>query len=162
LFIPSSVSWARIAAKPPAWIKRKRARGKRGAGRAYEAKVHEWLLGQYDTYMPGLWFCYGTAQGDNTRWCQPDGILLDLHKPALYIIEVKLSHTERSFWQLRELYLPVVTRAWGADWPVRLVEVVRWYNPDAEYPGKIKLISEIEQASPESIGVFIWSPSRNR
>ena len=93
--------------------------------------------------------------------CQPDALHFDLKRGRLTIFEVKHAHTVDAWWQLKELYRPVVRAMFPQRlWKIRLVEIVRYYDADAYFPQPYSLIPDLFHPLPEEeIGVFIWRPS---
>jgi hypothetical protein len=118
--------------------------------------VHEHLLSSSEAYFPGQWFRF--CADERVRWCQPDGLHLDPRRGILTILEVKYQHTPDAWFQLRELYAPVVSRAFGPEWDVALVEVVKWYDPATQFPEKVIMCPDPLSAPTGRIGVHIWSP----
>lgn len=71
---------------------------------------------------------------DSRGWrrAEPDA-LLRLDGPVPAIIEVKTIHCARAWFQLVELYAPLIERLYGV-WPI-LVEVCASYDPATRFPG---------------------------
>lgn len=102
---------------------------------------------------------YRDANQNDERWCQPDGLYIDLRAGIVTIVEIKLKHTDAAWFQLHELYAPVVGRCFGtALWNLRFCEIVRWYDPSIPFPGRHYLRPRIEETRPGETGVVIWSP----
>ena len=151
---PARPAWAELAL-PPRLRRGRSSRAKR-LGIAYERAVGRALS---DEWALGVWFRFGDSDG--VHWCQPDGLHLDFRRGVVTILEIKLRHTPRAWWQLRELYLPVVSRALGRAWSYRLVELCKWYDPDTHFPGEQKLIPALlSPIPPNAVGVHIWHDSR--
>lgn len=133
-------------------------RGKQKAGLAYEKKFHSMMkLKHGKNYHSNVWFHY---QSHGTwHWCQPDGILVQPELERITIFECKLKHTDRSYYQLMDLYLPVVSAAFGSGFNYFLVEVCCTYDPAIPYPVKADLLRELlSQTIPRQIGVYQWKP----
>lgn len=110
-------------------------------------------------FVPGPWAVFKNEAG--IRWCQPDGLWIDPVRGRVSIIEVKYSHCEDAYHQLRSLYEPVVRVLFqGAPWEFRTIEIVRWYDSDAYFPGEHKLRPRLELAREGEIAVHIWNPKR--
>ena len=126
---------ARLRALPPVFAGRKqKLEGARAFGVRYEKKVHEEMLRLFpEWYLPSPWFEFYDRHG--RRWCQPDGLLIDLTQREIVIIEVKSSHTGEAWWKLWRMYLPVVQKVFGPDFRYRCLEIVRYYDPDILFPG---------------------------
>jgi hypothetical protein len=91
------------------------------------------------------------------RWCQPDALILQPRDGLLTIVEVKYQHTPDAWWQLRELYLPVVSLAFGPDWRIAMLEVVKWYDPHVSFPETPLLTPDPLRPPHGRIGVHIWA-----
>lgn len=105
-------------------------------------------------FLPGPWFEFHT--GGKLRWCQPDGILFDWRLGTLTLVEIKLSHTPDAYYQLKELYSPVVSRVFSPKlWSFRYCEIVKWYDPSRQFPAPCRLREEIEDCTPDVIGIHI-------
>ena len=138
-FIPAGNVVAAKASDTPAFIKtamkRRRVKtGARRAGRVYERKVQKFLCEEYETYIPSTWLSFQDDTG-RTRWCQPDGILLDYERGRLTIVEIKVTHTQLAWWQVRRLYEPVLRAIFKQeDWPhLQALEICRNFQP-IEFP----------------------------
>jgi hypothetical protein len=147
----------------PGFLRRKRARGAKAAGRAYEKKAQLALVEQAQTphtvYLPSPWFRYVEArQLGRLRYCQPDGLFFDFsgRKRKIIIVEIKLRHTSEAFEQLYNRYLPIVATYFGCDlWHFALCEVVRWFDPATAFPVFPKLRKDIRMAEQGEVAVNI-------
>ena len=92
------------------------------------------------------------------RWCQPDGLLLDIQRGRCTIVECKLQHTIDAWWQLTDLYLPVVRAALGPTYIYSICEVCRWYDSRVSFPEEIRLSPDVFDVPPHRFGVHIWRP----
>lgn len=123
-------------------------------GIRYEKKVHQVLNERFELrYFPQIWFCY--KAGEKLRYCQTDGLLVDIDKKKITIIEVKYSHTSDAFWQMENVYYPVVKRLFGDSWQVCTVEVVKWYDPAVSCPRKAVLRERLEDVKFGEFAVHI-------
>lgn len=154
------MEWVRYSPTPPPFINTKKRTGRRAQGIAYERKWHKYALELYaGCYVPSPWFYFKEVGVDKPRWCQPDGLLFDIRNGRLTIVECKLQHTSDAWWQLRWLYLPVVSKAFEADiWEYGVVEVTKWYDPATCFPEKVKMRPAVEEVQPNEFGVHIWKP----
>jgi len=130
----ASVHWLE---KKPAYIARKRSKrttGKKLAGLAYEKKVNKELGDRYgDTYVPGPWLSFTTESSNLLRYAQPDGLIVDLDTGRITICEIKLRHCVRAWWQLRQLYQPLVQHTFPS-YQVGVVEIFRWFDATERFP----------------------------
>lgn len=141
----------------PPYLRKKRYTGRRLAGIQYEKKVHEHLEVLYgDKYIRSPWIKF-FAEG-KWRWCQPDALVLDILRGRIVIVEVKYQHTSDAWWQVRQLYEPVL-RAIFPDllWTFDACEVVKWYDPATAFPEKVVLAQEPAMKHP-AFKVHIYRP----
>ena len=118
------------------------------AGLRFEGKVQDVLSRLLPGYLPGPWFKYRRAEGAGPQWCQPDGIFRG--SAATLIVEIKTSHTERAWWQLRHLYQPVVEKAFGL--PAVVVEVVRRGDFLMAFPEAVRMVEAKDLAAETNAG----------
>src|SRR6266567_7435628 len=80
-------------------------------GLKYESRTQDELLERFGpAYIPGPWLSYeNETQPGRLRLCQPDGLILDLVRGLVVIVEIKIKHTALAYFQLTNLYLPVVS-----------------------------------------------------
>ena len=136
----------------PSWVKTTKAKGRRRKGLLYEQKVKEHLAAEYgNSFCPGPWLKFGPPE----RWCQPDGLII-LPNEKLAIVEIKLQHTAQAWWQLFQLYEPVVERAYP-EFRVRCVEVVKWFDPATHCPEDPRLLEDLGRPRP-GFNVHILKP----
>jgi hypothetical protein len=127
-------------------------------GLKYEAKVHDYFLGQYGLrYFPGQWWMYGTGTYQTApRYCQTDGLWIDEARRRLVLLEVKYSHTASAYWQMENLYVPVLQRYFGKDrFALCTVEVVKWYDCAIACPRRPVLRESLEDVRPGEFAVHI-------
>lgn len=121
------------------------------AGLRFEHEAHEHLAYLYkDTYTPGPWikFWSGSTK-ERARLCQPDGLLIDVMKGTIIIIEYKLRHSKFAYHQLRFLYEPVLKVLFPNGWSFFIVEIVKHLEPPARegnitLPETVNLLSSLE------------------
>lgn len=135
-------------------------RGRRRAGERYELKVQRELELRYDwNYVPSPWFYFQEAGKDRPRWCQPDGLLFQPLYETITIVEVKLQHTSDAWWQVKQLYLPVIAAAFPPDlWRYNYAEVVKWHDPAVSFPEPYRLIPDLLALGEDQFGVHILNP----
>lgn len=135
---------ADLSNTPPPFLRPVVLKGKQKAGMDYEARGHIKLSGLFaEAYLDSPWFTF-TDRRDKGRWCQPDGLIFDLHRNRITIVEFKLKHCPRAWWQLHKLYLPVIKAAFGSDWEFCLVEICRTFDPATPFEGTIKRVKDLE------------------
>jgi len=121
-------------------------------GLAYEQKVQDVLREIYgDLFFCNVPILYEDRRG--VHRCIPDGVLR-ISSTSIVIIEIKLRHTERAWWQLERLYLPVIRSMIGSEPLVYRVEICRSYDPDEKF-GAHKLVTSLHKL-PQDVGVIQW------
>lgn len=136
----------------------RRFTGTRRAGVKYEARVHEHLRSLYGgAYVPSPWFQYQDEAESRVRYCQPDALLFDSKLRRLIIVEVKLRHTDKAWWQLRHKYGPILQHVY--PWmDLAYCEVVQWFDPSIPFPEMVELRPRVAMARTDEIQVTIWKP----
>lgn len=160
-FVPvSSIEWARSSKIPPPFIRpsTKKPRGNLKKGLDYEDAFSEYMEERFEGfYVPHAWFQFKEIGKEKTRWCQPDGLLFAPRLRRIYIVETKLKHTPDAWWQLKQLYLPVVASLFPPDqWEYCLIEVTKWYDPAIRFPEKVTMCPDVLSVQPGDFGVHIW------
>lgn len=156
------VSAARHIPQPPPFLHgRDRKTGAQLAGLAYEAKVQEHLLRSYgDSYIVSPWFEYRLLGEGKARWCQADGLLLDLDRGKIVVVEVKLKHTRRAEDQLFTLYIPVLTRMFPPHlWDLCALEVVRYFDPSEQTLHPVIHRTMPDESTKGDLNVLIHRPT---
>jgi len=144
-----------FAAKPA------KVRGARAQGIRYEAKVHEYMQHIFNgRYLPNPWFSFVDLNGQ--RWCQPDGLIIDLAKRLITIVEIKYSHTGEAWWKLKHLYLPVLRAYYGDAISYKLLEIVKWYDSGVIFPEHVLCSDTNKVPDLPNIGVHIYHPRGKR
>lgn len=147
-------TWAKPCSQPPfPQLGPQTARQKLGV--RYERKVHRSLEERYGAnYIPSQWWIYRT--GEKLHYCQTDGILLRDSDRVLLLVECKYSHTSAAFWQLENLYVPVLKAFLQySDWRVATCEVVKWFDPAVTNPRRVVLRSSLEDVKTGEYAVHI-------
>lgn len=124
----------------------------------YEARVQQWLNSLYGAaYVPSPWYQYQEASESRVRYCQPDGLLFNARLGRIVIVEVKLRHTDKAWWQLRHKYGPIVQSVF--PWAeIAFCEVVQWFDVSIPFPEMVELRPAVRMAKPDEIQVTIWKP----
>lgn len=141
-----------IGHEAPGFVRDIRRRGARRRGQIYEQRVHEELERRYPTYLGSLWF--GFQDDEGSKWCQPDGLLLNPWKGLITILEIKYQHTPQAHEQLFDIYAPVVAAAFP-EYDLRCVEVVKWFDPFVRTQRKPHLCEDLARAKPFAFNVHI-------
>ena len=150
---------ARLGRHIPLWNDNKR-RGKAREGLKYERLAHEELTRRYpSSYVPSLWLEYEVAEDSYMHRCQPDGLLFNFTASKIIVVEIKLKHTEQAYWQLRNLYLPVLSLIFPPRlWELVPCEVVKWFDPSTSFPVPIQLCREPSYATRgRKFHVHVWN-----
>jgi hypothetical protein len=151
-----TVAWAHFC-EPPSFSQASRGgTPSQKAGRSYERWVQRTLCNKRFDYLPSPWIKYYT--GDQLRFCQPDGLLIDPFNGLITVVEIKLSHTEKAWYQIRKLYQPILKKIFPERmWDFRAVEICNTFNPDVTIPEEIEYSSEIFTPPSARFGVVVWT-----
>lgn len=156
---------AAIFAEPPPFIQAqrlKKVRGRKAEGKRYEAKAHKHFteIAQRANrkYIAGPWIRFEAA-GQGIRWCQPDALILPNGQSNLCtIIEYKYQHVFDAWYQLFELYKPVVQFLFPTL-QIGCCEVVKWFDPATFCDPQARLAEDpMNLANSGSFHVHIWRP----
>jgi hypothetical protein len=72
------------------------------------------------------------------------------------ILEIKLKHTPDAYFQLTNLYLPLLRRYFDRPgYSLACAEVCRWFDPWTAFPCRVRQLERLEDAKPDSFGVHI-------
>ena len=154
-FTPAgAVRVAELSLHKPPFIAPPRTRGSKAAGVRYERRAQSVLQDRYgDLYVRSPWFHFLST---TWRWCQPDGLLVDIARGKITIIEIKLKHTSDAWWQTRRLYEPVVKKVFPPSiWSYAVAEVVRWYDGDVAFPEHFTFVPDPRHVPVGSLGIHI-------
>lgn len=123
------------------------------AGRHYEQRVQDVLQEIYvDKFRASPSILYRDKKS-RLRRAIPDG-LLDVGN-YLLVIEIKLTHTEKAWWQLERLYAPLVQHLF-LNRRILLVEICRSYDPTIQFPLPHERITSLHAPSIPHVGVLQW------
>lgn len=121
-------------------------------GLAYETRVNDVLSQIYGIdYRHSASILFQDRRG--THRCIPDGLLKI--GSDLVIIEIKLRHTERAWWQLSRLYLPVLTQLVRPGTKIFRAEICRSYDPQEVFPDH-DTVSSLHKLPLNRVGVLTW------
>lgn len=123
-------------------------------GLAYEEKVHDVLSAIYgNAYRASPSILFSDRRG--LRQAIPDGLL---RLGARYVlIEIKLTHTEKAWWQLQRLYLPLISTLVLRGAYIQCFEICRSYDPAVQFPAPHKLVTSLHEVLPREVtGVVQW------
>ena len=139
---------------PPPFIAYAKPSGAQAAGLRYERKVQEKFSNLYEgEYVRSPWFHF-LSKG--WKWCQPDGLFIDILSGKIIIVEIKLRHTSNAWWQTRRLYEPVIQGIFPtSSWTYSILEVVHWYDPDTAFPEHFTFASTPFDVPDSGFGVHI-------
>lgn len=122
------------------------------AGIAFEVRVHDVLSAIYGVnYRPHPAILYEDNRGH--RRAIPDGILR--LGSTLVVVEVKLSHTDRAWWQLRRLYIPLLNQLTIPSVRVVGIEICHNFDPDTRWPEPFSFLTSIHALN-SGLGVIQW------
>lgn len=121
------------------------------AGLRYERKALAHLAAELPGFSASPWFQYECDAAEGRRWCQPDGLLPD----PLILFEVKIRSTSRAWWQLSQLYRPVVEKVFGRK-VEGLVMVCRSFDPAEPFPVEVRHLEALSALAGEGLAVYSW------
>lgn len=150
---------AYISRTPPPFIRKRRYRGARAKGVNYEKKTHPYLAEMFpDVYIQNPWLNFESEESIRRRWCQPDGLIIDIERGIITCIEIKYSHTSDAWFQTKELYVPVLSCIFPQNlWTIQICEVVKWYDQAVSFPEAVELAQEPARPS-HKFKVHIYKP----
>lgn len=127
-------------------------RGRRAVGFQFEATVARALNGRYPTFIDSLPIAFSDASGPRT--VVPDGLLF--LPEAIVVLEVKLSHTVRAFWEMKLTYAPLLEKAFRKA--IRMLEVTKNYDPKDPFPVPTMITTKLDEflSSKAQTGVLLW------
>jgi hypothetical protein len=154
------VTFAGFSKYPPPFDTGGRVRGVRRSGQIYEARAQQFFQQAYeDFYLPSPWLAFRTRAAPHLQYCQPDGLLFLPDKFAIVVVEFKLRHTANAYWQVHNLYIPVLEKIFeGRKWHFRKLEVTRWYDCNEYFPEDVILVEDPLITPRRHMGVHIWKP----
>mgnify|MGYP007100099903 CR=1 FL=1 len=155
-FSPAGQVTFAYLATAPSFTKTRRSSAQK-QGIRYEREAQAYLSGLYGLdYVPSPWIRFESA--GRMRFCQPDGLLFQPEKGRITIVEVKYQHTPLAWWQLLQLYAPVVARLFPKQlWTLDVCEVVKWYDPSITFPVRPVLAAQVHMPI-ELFKVHIYRP----
>lgn len=127
----------------PEFIHKARARqtGAQLGGQLYEQYVHGRLSERYgERYLAGPWLSFREEGVYERMYAQPDGLILSLATGRITIVEVKIKHTSRSWYQLRNFYEPLVSHFFDG-WAISVCEVFKW-DSRIKFPEHFKYVAD--------------------
>lgn len=126
----------------------KRVKGARGKGLRYEAKVTKWLNGQvgkeWKTYSQQC-LKYLNNEG-HIGYCIPDWYAVNETREEILLVEIKLTRVARAWWQLNELYVPML-RFLYPGYAIACVEIASRVELIVT-PGEVSVIHSLGDAKP--------------
>jgi hypothetical protein len=92
------------------------------------------------------------------RWIQPDGLIYDFMLGKLTIVEIKLKHTDRAWWQIRRLYQPVLEFLLrDGGWKFTALEVCHYCDAHTSFPERVTFVEKPEAVPVEAFGLHLFS-----
>jgi len=148
---------------PPQFLRKRipeRVTGARKRGLRFERKVLSALEKECGerVFFPQQWVRFrDRATGGQWRWCQFDGFTLEPREGKCIVFEIKLQHSWRAWWQLRELYIPVLRSMLPREmWRIECCEIVHWYDRLTEVPERVCICHDPFDPPTDGFGVHIW------
>lgn len=129
---------AKLAEKAPQFAQNyTRQKGKIKKGLVYEKLVGDLIEAQNKerelgwVVNRGPWIKYWGKKGKD-YWAQPDLVLMHPKKKRVRIIEVKLSHSAKAFFQLEAMYKVLLRKILGDGWEIETLEIYANHVPMKE------------------------------
>ena len=144
---------ASFADSSPYAGKRSRPSGAQRAGLAYQKRIEVFLRDTVPSSSldVGPWLWYVDACGRRS-YCQPDFLIREPSR--VVVVEVKIRWTADAWYQLRRVYLPVLSRAMPSARLVPLV-ICRSYDPAIRIGEAVSLVDVWPEALPEQFNVMV-------
>lgn len=168
-FVPAGdVTWAAFIPGSPSFISSKKVSGTRAQGVRYEKRAQAYLKRMIDltgtageSLLQSPWLAFKANGSLRERYCQPDAVLVDTSNKHITIFEVKLQHTSAAWWQVRQLYEPVL-RVIYPGFSFSAIEIVKWLEPKTTFPETFFYAENIFARDGSKFGVHIYDPRINR
>lgn len=152
---PKSISHVRSVTQPQFAKTYGRQTGSRKRGLVYENQVVTKIerdLPKGWVGVPGPWFLY-LDKVARERYAQPDWLGICVELGRICIVEVKLTRNPRAWWQLNELYKPLVRQVFP-HWEISLVEVAS-KPKHFPLPESVGLISQLTDAPADQTSFMV-------
>jgi hypothetical protein len=126
-------------------------------GLKYEEKVHARLQEAHGLqYFPQQWWKYFVSNDSREHYAQTDGLLFLPDRKLCVLLEVKYNHTPEAYWQVENLYIPLLQRFLrNTDYKIAAVEVCKWFDPQTPFPVRPTLCEELTAVHVEKFNVHI-------
>lgn len=142
-FVPALGVTNACYAEKPLSIVETRHKGKRAEGLRFQRKIEQHISALYPRNLQiGPWIVFNTPQ-QHSRYCQPDIVITDGITNKVIVIETKLRHTPTAWWQLEQLYVPVLQTIYRKSKIVK-IEVCRWFDPHTSFPVRFEIIDDLK------------------
>jgi hypothetical protein len=125
-------------------------------GLRYEREVQTMLQTLFPEVELSTWWSF--LDCGQFRLCQTDAVLFTPHLTTIF--EVKRRHTPDAWWQLHELYRPVL-QSFRPGRPINLVEICGSFDPLIVVPAemdRVECLQEWVSRPQDSVGVVTWTP----
>ncbi len=127
-------------------------------GLKYEGRVKEWLTGRFgERFIPGPWFRFKAPGDRKIKYCQPDGLIYGEDGRQVTVVEIKLTHCELAWFQLFNLYLPVL-KAVDSGVDYLPLEITTTFDCMVRMPGSCDLVEDVFDRPQGQLGVLVWRP----
>lgn len=119
-----------------------------------------------ENVLLGPWLRFASSVNSKLTFCQPDAVYVDRDLLRCTVFEIKLKHTSDAWWQVRQLYIPVLRAILPPSFTFHAVELVKWYDPHTAFPEKFRYLESIDQKHLAQLGedfnLHIWSGKAGR
>ena len=116
-------------------------RGSRRAGITFEKNMGSFLRKKFKgKVLSNVWIGYESF--GEVRVCSPDHLIIDVESGFITIVECKLTHIGTAYYQMVNLYLPVL-KALFPGFELRGIEFCKNFDRSVSYPVGINLVREL-------------------
>lgn len=128
------------------------------SGESYELVLSPWIVFQSKSDQS----FDSNSNGSSVRFCQPDAIFVSSKRPRVILIEIKYSHTNEAWRQLRLLYEPVLRKlfepTFGSELEIACIELCRWFDPHEPFTEHFYYEENPLDARSGKLGIHIYRP----
>ena len=160
---PLNVVRAEMLLGIPDFVRTRRGTSAQRTGIRYEAKVQDHFQELYPHYVRSPWFLYATEEYPaRINYAQFDGLLIDIYRGILTIVEIKYKHTADAYFQLVNKYVPILEKFFEVKgpriWQTAVVEVCRYFDPSIIFPCQVQRCEDISRLRAGPFFVNICRP----
>jgi hypothetical protein len=133
------------------------------AGLRYERKILEKLRQKYkEQVCLKPWFKYSYLDDSDQivhTVCSPDAVIILPEKKQIIIVEIKIRLTAVAYFQLKNLYYPILFMINGGGYKYTFLNIIKWYDPyGMENIRDWRMLKDLADLTPNitQMAVHIW------